>query len=456
MRRKKMPAALPAALNSASAPLESRRSQRLAGRLRVPGDKSISHRALLIGLLTVGGTEIEGLLEGDDVFATARACAALGASLERTAPACWRIRGVGVGSILSPDGVLDFGNAGTGTRLAMGVVAGHPVEAVFDGDMSLRRRPMRRVLEPLTRMGAAIVEESPGGRLPVRLRGARDPIPIEFETPVPSAQVKSAVLLSGLAAPGETTVKESEATRDHTERLLQYFGADVVVRPHAARGRRITVKGRPELRPGRVRVPADPSSAAFPMVAALLVPGSELILENVLANPLRTGLLETLKEMGASIEELDRREQGGEPVTDLRVRGSRLRGVDVSAARAPSMIDEYPVLAVAAAFADGETRMRGLAELRVKESDRLAAIAAGLAATGVEHEIVGDDLIVRGKDRARGGGMVATQMDHRIAMAFLVMGLAAEGPVAIDDASFVATSFPGFVELMRRLGADIG
>ncbi len=451
-----MPTASPAATPAVPAPLVARRSQRLAGRVRVPGDKSISHRALLIGLLAVGATDIEGLLEGEDVLATARACALLGAAVERLAPGRWRVRGVGVGSLLAPDAVLDFGNSGTGVRLAMGVVAGHPIEAVFDGDQSLRRRPMRRVLEPLARMGAAIIDEAEGGQLPLRLRGAEDAIPIVFESSVPSAQVKSAVLLCGLAAPGETTVIEAEATRDHTERMLAYFGAELGITPHGEHGRRITLKGRPELVPRPIGVPADPSSSAFPLIAALVVPDSDLILEDVLANPLRTGLLVTLKEMGANIEEIDRREQGGEPVVDLRVRASNLRGVEVPTARAPSMIDEYPVLAVAAAFAEGETRMRGLSELRVKESDRLAAIAAGLAANGVEHEVAGDDLIVRGgSGRVRGGGTVMTHMDHRIAMAFLVMGLASDKPVAVDDTSFIATSFPGFAELMRGLGADL-
>ena len=451
-----MPTASPAATTAVPAPLVARRSKKLAGRARVPGDKSISHRALLISLLTVGATDIEGLLEGEDALATARACALLGAAVERLAPGRWRVRGVGVGSLLAPDSVLDFGNSGTGVRLAMGVVAGHPIEAAFDGDPSLRWRPMRRVLEPLVRMGAAVIEEAEGGHLPLRLKGAEDAIPIEFESSVPSAQVKSAVLLCGLAAPGETTVIEAVATRDHTERMLAHFGAELAVAPHGEHGRRITLKGRPELVPRPVAVPADPSSSAFPLVAALIVPGSDLILEGVLANPLRTGLLVTLKEMGALIEEIDRRDEGSEPVADLRVRASNLRGVEVPAARAPSMIDEYPVLAVAAAFAEGETRMRGLSELRVKESDRLAALAAGLAANGVEHEVAGDDLIVRGEShRVRGGGTVMTHMDHRIAMAFLVMGLASDKPVAVDDGSFIATSFPGFAELMRGLGADL-
>jgi 3-phosphoshikimate 1-carboxyvinyltransferase len=436
-------------------PVVARSGGKLKGRIRVPGDKSISHRALLLGLLTVGKTNIEGLLEGEDILATARACAMLGATVERRGAGAWQISGVGIGSLLPPVSALDFGNAGTGARLMLGVVAGHPLEAVFDGDASLRQRPMRRVLDPLARMGAEVLAETEGGRLPVRLRGAREPIPIVFESSVASAQVKSAVLLCGLAASGETTVIEREATRDHTERMLAHFGADIVLSEEGA-GRRIRLKGRPELSAQRLRVPADPSSAAFPLVAALIVAGSEIVIEGMLANPLRTGLLATLREMGAEIEEIDRRDDGPEPVVDLRVRASRLRCVDVPASRAPSMIDEYPVLAVAAAFANGTTTMRGLNELRVKESDRLAAVAAGLAANGVACEIAGDDLVVHGKGRVPGGGTVATHMDHRIAMAFLVMGLASDNPVMVDDASFVATSFPGFVELMGKLGADLG
>lgn len=437
-------------------PAVARRAGALKGRVRVPGDKSISHRALMLGLLTVGETRIEGLLEGADVLATAAACGALGAKLQRSGTGAWSVHGVGIGSLLPPRAPLDFGNAGTGTRLMLGVVAGHPIEAAFDGDDSLRQRPMRRVLDPLARMGAEVIEQAEGGRLPLKLKGARDPIPIEFKSPVASAQVKSAVLLCGLAAPGETTLIEEAATRDHTERMLAHFGAELSVTPYGACGRRIVLKGRPELLPQRVRVPADPSSAAFPLVAALLVPGSDIVLEGVLMNPLRSGLIATLKEMGARIEELERREEGGETVADLRVRASVLKGVEVPASRAPSMIDEYPVLAIAAAFAEGTTAMRGLAELRVKESDRLGAVAAGLKANVVGHEISGDDLIVHGKRNVEGGGSVATHMDHRIAMSFLVMGLASDKPVSADDISFVATSFPGFSELMQKLGADIG
>jgi 3-phosphoshikimate 1-carboxyvinyltransferase len=423
--------------------------------VRVPGDKSISHRALLFGLLAVGGSEIEGLLEGEDVLATARACEQLGAVVERKGPGSWRISGAGLGSLLAPRDVIDFGNSGTGVRLMMGLAAGHPIESTFDGDASLRKRPMKRVLDPLSRMGTEIVEQAEGGRLPIKIRGARDPLPIEYESPVPSAQVKSAVLLCGLAAPGETVVIEREATRDHTERMLAYFGAEVSVTRHGEHGRRIALKGRPELVPQKLRVPADPSSAAFPIAAALIVKDSDLVLEGLLDNPLRTGLLTTLKEMGANIEEIARREESGESVVDLRIRGSQLKGIEVPASRAPSMIDEYPILAVIASFAKGDTVMRGLSELRVKESDRLAAVADGLKANDVSHEIVGDDLIVHGKGRAPGGGIVATHMDHRIAMSFLMMGLASEKPVRIDDASFVATSFPDFTGLMRSLGADI-
>jgi len=339
--------------------------------------------------------------------------------------------------------------------LVMGAVAGCPVTATFDGDTSLRKRPMRRILDPVELIGARTVSATDGGRLPITLAGARDPVPVVYRTPVPSAQIKSAVLLAGLAAPGETVVIEAEASRDHTERLLKHFGADIAVEADGAQGRKVRLKGEPELVPAPVVVPADPSSAAFPMVAALIVPGSEVVLTDVMTNPLRTGLIVTLREMGADIDALNVRSDGGEEMADVRVRGSALRGVEVPAARAPSMIDEYPVLAVAASFAEGTTVMRGLKELRVKESDRLAAVAAGLRANGVDVEIDGDDLIVRGRGRARGGGQVLTHMDHRIAMAFLMMGLASEKPVGIDDAAFIATSFPGFAATMVGLGADL-
>ena len=435
-------------------PLTARQGGPLQGRARVPGDKSISHRALILAALTVGETTVGGLLEGEDVLHTADAMRALGARVERTGDHTWRVYGVGVGGFAQPAGVLDFGNSGTGVRLAIGAISGASVTATFDGDVSLRGRPMQRVLEPLEKMGVRVVQVADGGRLPLTLRGAADPIPIVYEPPVASAQLKSAVLLAGLAAPGETTVIEAEATRDHTERLLKHFGAKVSSKPHGDHGRRIVLQGQPELEPANVVVPADPSSAAFPLVAALLIPGSELILDAVMTNPLRTGLLATLREMGASIEALEKRDDGGEEIADLRVRASALKGVDVPPERAPSMIDEYPILAVAASFAEGVTRMRGLQELRVKESDRLAATAEMLRANGVTVEIEGDDLIVQGKGRPAGGGEVKTHMDHRIAMAALVMGLGTDNPVRIDDSAFIGTSFPGFTELMRSLGAD--
>jgi 3-phosphoshikimate 1-carboxyvinyltransferase len=440
--------------NAAASPLTARPGRPLSGRVRVPGDKSISHRALIFGALTVGETRITGLLEGEDVLNTGKAMGMLGAKIERSGEGAWTVHGVGVGGFGQPAGVLDLGNSGTGCRLVLGAVAGCPITATFDGDASLRKRPMQRVLDPLTRMGARVLESADGGRLPLTLKGAVDPIPIVYESPVPSAQLKSAVLLAGLAAPGETTVIEAEATRDHTERMLRHFGATVQVKPHGEHGRRVTLVGRPELTPAPVVVPADPSSAAFPLVAALIVPGSEVIVEGVMTNPLRAGLLATLREMGASIETLETRDEGGEEVADLRIRASGLRGVDVPAARAPTMIDEYPILAVAAAFAEGTTRMRGLKELRVKESDRLAATAEMLRVNGIEVEIEEDDLIVHGKIRVPGGGLVATHMDHRMAMSALVMGLASERPVVADDTAFIVTSFPTFISMMRGLGAD--
>nr|WP_244889817.1 3-phosphoshikimate 1-carboxyvinyltransferase [Microvirga massiliensis] len=437
-------------------PITARSGAGLKGRVRVPGDKSISHRALILGLLSIGETAIEGLLEGDDVLRTAEACRALGAAITREAPGRWRVRGAGVGGLTEPTAVLDFGNAGTGARLMMGVTGSHPIRATFDGDASLRKRPMRRILDPLVEMGAQVVEEAPGGRVPLTLLGPRETVPIRYETPAASAQIKSAVLLAGLNSPGRTTVVEREATRDHTERMLRHFGATVTVEPFGPHGRAISLDGQPELRGAPVVVPTDPSSAAFPLVAALITPGSEIVIEGVMMNPLRTGLLTTLMEMGAAIEPLNQRDEGGETVADLKVVAGPLKGVDVPAERAPAMIDEYPVLAVAASFAEGETRMRGLHELRVKESDRLAAVAAGLAAAGVRHRIEGDDLIVEGcAGKVPGGGTVATHLDHRIAMAFLVMGLATQEPMRIDDGRMIATSFPSFLGLMRGLGATI-
>ena len=441
---------------SAPTPAIARRSPALKGTVRVPGDKSVSHRSLIFGTLAVGETRISGLLEGEDVLNTAKACAALGARVERLGEGEWRVNGVGVGGLREPDAPLDFGNAGTGSRLMMGVVAGNPITATFDGDASLRKRPMRRILDPLETMGVEVIDVAEGGRLPLTLKGPRDLVPITYESPVASAQIKSAVLLAGLGAPGETTVIEREASRDHTERMLAHFGAEVTVEPHGAHGRKVTLKGRPELKPAPIRVPADPSSAAFPLVAALIVPGSDILIEGVMTNPLRTGLFITLKEMGADIAYENARVEGGEDVADIRVRHTgRLTGVDVPAERAPSMIDEYPILAVAAAYADGATRMNGLSELKVKESDRLAAVADGLAAAGVTCRIDGDDLIVEGTGAVPGGGPVATHMDHRIAMSFLVMGLASSSPVTVDDVTFIATSFPSFLPLMEQLGAVI-
>jgi len=425
----------------------------LRGRLRPPGDKSISHRSLIFGLLALGETRVDGLLEGDDVLRTAAAAEALGATITRDG-ASWLVRGVGIGSLLAPRGTLDFGNAGTGSRLMLGVVGGHPIKARFDGDASLRKRPMRRILDPLALMGVKVLEQADGGRCPILIQGTAEPVPLEYKTPVASAQIKSAILFAGLNSPGRTVVIETEASRDHTEKMLAFFGASVRVEPFGDAGRKISLEGRPELRPAHVIVPADPSSAAFAIVAALIVPGSEVVVEGVMMNPLRIGLITTLLEMGAAIEILDRRTEGGEEVADLRVTASALRGVDVPAARAPSMIDEYPILAVAAAFATGTTRMRGLHELRVKESDRLAAVADGLAQAGVDCAIEGDDLLVEGgAGEVRGGGLAVTYLDHRIAMSFLCLGLAARNAMAIDDEHMIATSYPGFKADMARLGA---
>jgi 3-phosphoshikimate 1-carboxyvinyltransferase len=435
--------------------MTAQRGRPLFGRVRVPGDKSISHRALILGALAVGRTRISGLLEGEDVLNTAKAMQALGVRVERTGDGAWLVDGVGVTGFAAPAGPLDFGNSGTGCRLVMGAVAGCPIAATFDGDASLRKRPMRRVLDPLALMGARVTHAGEGGRLPVTLDGARDLMPILYRTPVPSAQVKSAVLLAGLAARGITTIIETEASRDHTELMLAHFGADVRSEPEGAYGRKISLVGQPELAPSCVVVPADPSSAAFPMVAALLVPGSDLFLPDVMTNPLRTGLIKTLREMGAAIVEEEVRHEGGEAMAGFRIRYSPLRGVEVPPQRAPTMIDEYPILAVAAAFAGGTTVMRGLKELRVKESDRLAATADMLRVNGVEVGISGDDLAVQGHGHVKGGGFVATHMDHRIAMAALVLGLAADNPVKVDDAAFIATSFPGFASVMRALGGDL-
>ena len=437
----------PMALAAALAPAP------LRGTVSVPGDKSISHRALMFGALAVGRTEIHGLLEGEDVLATAAALRAMGAAIERVGEGIWRVDGVGLGGLGEPDDVLDLGNSGTSARLLLGILATHPFISFLTGDASLRRRPMRRVTDPLARFGAQFWTRE-GGRLPLAVVGATNPAPLEYRLPVPSAQVKSAVLLAGLNTPGATTVIEPQPTRDHTERMLRHFGAQISVAPHPEGGKRITVTGQPELVAAPITVPSDISSAAFPLVAGLLVPGSDVTVAGVGLNPTRAGLLDCLREMGADIALENRRVEGGEPVADLHVRGGNLHGADIPPERAPTMIDEYPVLAMAAACAKGRTIMRGLAELRVKESDRLAGIAEGLARCGARVAVEGDDLVVDGTGRPpRGDAVIATRLDHRIAMAFLVLGLAAERPVRIDDARPIATSFPDFVPLMARLGA---
>jgi 3-phosphoshikimate 1-carboxyvinyltransferase len=434
-------------------PLMSRRSTALQGTISIPGDKSISHRALIFGALAEGSTPIAGLLESADVLGTAKALQTLGVKMERRGEGSWLVVGVGLGGLLPPSEPLDFGNSGTGARLMMGVVAGHPISARFTGDASLSKRPMGRVLDPLKRMGLNLEE---GGRntLPLTLIGTSNLVPISYETPVPSAQVKSAILLAGLLAPGRTTVIEKEKTRDHTERMLDYFGAAVSSRPEGAGGQRVVVDGRQTLRGRPVAVPGDPSSAAFPAAAALLCEGSSVTIRDVLINPTRTGFYQTLIEMGARISFDNEREENGERVADLAVASSRLHGVHVPADRAPSMIDEYPCLAALAAFAEGETVMDGLSELRVKESDRLAAMVAGLTACGVSAESRGDTMIVRGGSKVQGGANIETHMDHRIAMAFLILGLAAQNPVTVDDSSMIATSFPAFTGLLEGLGAS--
>ncbi|MBL4691601.1 MAG: 3-phosphoshikimate 1-carboxyvinyltransferase [Rhodospirillales bacterium] len=434
--------------------LTSSQTGPLSGVIAVPGDKSISHRALILGALAIGETRISGLLESEDVLATAAALKHLGADIERGDDGVWRVFGRGVGGLAEPASVLDMGNSGTAVRLLMGVAATHPFKTTFSGDASLSSRPMERVMTPLRLMGAQFTARE-GGRLPVTVSGTQTPIPVAYELPVASAQVKSAVLLAGLNTPGLTTVIEPDPTRDHSERMLAHFGAEVTVEEASEGGRKITLAGQPELTGHEISVPGDFSSAAFPLVAALLAPSSRVELTGVGLNPLRTGLLTTLLEMGAAITIGNKRPQGGEPVGDLVVESSVLRGITVPAARAPSMIDEYPVLACAAACAQGETRLEGLSELRVKESDRLSAIAKGLAAVGVEIFETEDSLTIQGMGRVAGGARIETILDHRIAMAFLVLGMAAEQPVEIDDGATIDTSFPGFTGLMNGLGASI-
>lgn len=440
-------------------PAVARRSAGLSGTIRIPGDKSISHRSLMFGGLASGETHIKGLLEGEDVLNTAAAMQALGATIRRDGDA-WIVNGTGNGALLAPEAPLDFGNAGTGSRLTMGLIGSYDFKTTFVGDASLSKRPMGRILDPLRRMGTQ-VSAATGDRLPVTLHGPGVASPLTYRVPMASAQVKSAVLLAGLNAPGITTVIEPVMTRDHTERMLAGFGAALSVETDAAGVRTIRLEGQGRLTGQTIDVPGDPSSAAFPLVAALIVPGSDITIRNVLMNTTRTGLILTLQEMGADIEILDRRVTGGEDVADLHVRSSALKGVTVPAERAPSMIDEYPVLAVAAAFAEGTTIMQGLEELRVKESDRLSAVAEGLKLNGVDCSEGRDSLTVRGRPDGKGVGSssgteVRTHLDHRIAMSFLVMGLASEHPVSIDDSAMIATSFPEFFAMMTRLGATIG
>jgi 3-phosphoshikimate 1-carboxyvinyltransferase len=441
--------------NASPQPMTARKSGPLRGTAEVPGDKSISHRALIFGAMAVGETKITGLLEGQDVLDTAKAMRAFGAEVTQAAPGAWSVHGVGVGGFAEPTGVIDCGNSGTGVRLIMGTMATTPITATFTGDASLNKRPMGRVTDPLGLFGTQAYGRK-GGRLPMTIVGAANPVPVRYALPVASAQVKSAVLLAGLNTPGETVVIEHEPTRDHSERMLQGFGADLAVEK-TTEGHVITLKGQPELRPQTIAVPRDPSSAAFPVCAALIVDGSDIFVPGVSQNLTRNGLYLTLVDMGADITFEAPRTEGGEPVADLRVKFSTLKGIEVPAERAPSMIDEYPILSVVAAFAEGVTVMRGIKELRVKESDRIDAMARGLEACGVTVEEDADTLIVHGMGPGGvpGGATAKTHLDHRIAMSFLVLGMAAQKPVSVDDASPIATSFPVFEGLMRTLGAAI-
>ena len=438
--------------NSAPRPRRFLPGGPLKGTIRVPGDKSISHRSIMLGALAVGETRVTGLLEGEDVLATAAAMRAMGARVERTGEGEWCVNGVGVGALLQPEAPLDMGNSGTSTRLLMGLIASHAISATFFGDASLSKRPMGRVIEPLSQMGAAF-EASEGGRLPLTLRGANPAVPIEYRLPVASAQVKSAVLLAGLNTPGITTVIEPVPTRDHSERMLRGFGAELDVETDSAGVRTIHIRGEAELKPQTIEVPGDPSSAAFFIVAALIVPGSELVIQNVGLNPTRAGLVEVLRQMGGDITELNAREVGGEPVADLLVRHSALKGIAVDPEIAPSMIDEFPVLFVAAALAEGTTVTTGLDELRVKESDRLTAMAEALTLAGAKVVETEDGLTITGTggEVLRGGGPVVTHLDHRIAMSMAVAGLASRDGVEVDDTRPIATSFPQFESLLDGL-----
>ncbi|WP_108258800.1 3-phosphoshikimate 1-carboxyvinyltransferase [Mangrovicoccus ximenensis] len=436
-------------------PMTSRACGPLKGTADVPGDKSVSHRSLLFGAMAIGETRITGLLEGQDVLDTAKAMQAFGAEVIRHGEGAWSVHGVGVGGFAEPEQVIDCGNSGTGVRLIMGAMATSPITATFTGDASLRSRPMARITDPIALFGARSYGRS-GGKLPMTIVGAADPVPVTYVTPMPSAQVKSAVLLAGLNAPGQTVVIEKEATRDHSERMLAGFGAEITTEI-TPEGHVITLTGRPELKPQTIAVPRDPSSAAFPVAAAVLVPGSEILVPNIGLNPTRAGLFQTLIEMGADLTYENERLEGGEPVADLRVRHSVLKGIEVPPERAPSMIDEYPILSVLAANAEGITVMKGVKELRVKESDRIDAMARGLEAMGVTVEEDEDTFIVHGMGPGNvpGGGTAAARLDHRIAMSFLCLGMASKQPVTVDDASPIATSFPIFEPLMTALGADL-
>ena len=441
--------------HGAPIPMTSRASGPLAGEAHVPGDKSISHRSLILGAMAVGETKVTGLLEGQDVLDTAKAMQAFGAQVEKIGDT-WHVHGVGVGGFGEPDNVIDCGNSGTGVRLIIGAMATSPIVATFTGDASLNKRPMARVTDPLALFGTRAYGRS-GGRLPMTIVGAAEPLPVRYEVPVPSAQVKSAVLLAGLNAPGETVVIEREATRDHSERMLAGFGATISTEVTDA-GRVITLQGRPELKPQTITVPRDPSSAAFPVCAAIITEGSDVVVPNIGLNPTRAGLFATLREMGADLTYENAREEGGEPVADLRARFSPdLKGIEVPAERAASMIDEYPVLSVVASFAEGRTHMPGVKELRVKESDRIDAMATGLRAAGVHVEEGEDWWTVegRGHGKVAGGVTVESHLDHRIAMSFLVMGFATARPMTVDDGGPIATSFPIFETLMGNLGAEI-
>ncbi|EJU13553.1 3-phosphoshikimate 1-carboxyvinyltransferase [Sphingomonas sp. LH128] len=427
----------------------------LKGRIRVPGDKSISHRSIMLGALAVGETKVTGLLEGEDVLSTAAAMRAMGAAVTRTGEGAWTVNGVGVGALLQPEAPLDMGNSGTSTRLLMGLVASHPITATFIGDGSLSKRPMGRVIDPLSEMGASF-EASEGGRLPLILKGASPAVPIRYRLPMASAQVKSAILLAGLNTPGITTVIEPVPTRDHSERMLRGFGADLTVETDANGARVISIRGEAELKPQTIEVPGDPSSAAFFIVAALVIPGSEVLIENVGLNPTRAGIVEVLRQMGGSIEEVNPREVGGEPVADLLVRHSALKGIDVDPAIVPAMVDEFPVLFVAAALAEGVTTTTGLEELRVKESDRISVMATALAAAGATVRETEDGLIITGtggEPLVGTNGTIATHLDHRIAMSMAVAGLASRAGVEVDDVRPIATSFPVFETMLEGLTA---